>query len=89
MSDQAQPRGQSSGTVGPRARARSGDPKGAGDRKSSALLTFDAVAQHCAVSVWTVRGWVDAGKLPVLRLPGRLVRVEPEALARFLERCQG
>jgi excisionase family DNA binding protein len=82
------PRGQSQGTVAPRSRARSSDPDGARDRKSCGLLTLQAVAEHCAVSVWTVRGWVDAGKLPVLRLPGRLVRVQPEALARFLEACQ-
>jgi hypothetical protein len=30
---------------------------------------------------------VDAGKLEVVRLPGRLVRVRPETLAAFLERC--
>jgi excisionase family DNA binding protein len=81
-------RGQSPGTVAPQARAKSGDPAGARDRKSSALLTLDAVAEHCAVSVWTVRGWVDAGKLPVLRLPGRLVRVEAEALEKFLGCCR-
>jgi excisionase family DNA binding protein len=66
----------------------SGDSSGTPDRKSSApsrLLTLQAVAEHCAASVWTVRAWVDAGKLPVVRLPGRLVRVRPEALERFLE----
>jgi excisionase family DNA binding protein len=68
----------------------SGGPHGTGEAKSGApsrLLTFQDVADHCAVSVWTVRAWVDAGKLEVVRLPGRLVRVRPETLAAFLERC--
>jgi excisionase family DNA binding protein len=66
----------------------SGDSAGATDKKSSApsrLLTLQVVAEHCAVSVWTVRAWVDAGKLPVVRLPGRLIRVRPAALERFLD----
>jgi excisionase family DNA binding protein len=65
-----------------------GDPKGAKDGQSSALLTLADVAKHCSVSVWTARAWVDAGKLPVLRLPGRLVRVRPADLDRFLEGCR-
>ena len=72
-------------------RVKSGDSARATDRKSSTpsrLMTFTAVAEHCAVSVWTVRAWVDAGKLPVIRLPGRLVRIRPEDLAAFLEGCR-
>jgi excisionase family DNA binding protein len=85
------PAGQSPGTVAPRSRENSGDSERARDNKSSApgpLLTFQAVAAHCSVSVWTVRAWVDAGKLPVLRLPGRLVRIRPADLAAFLEACR-
>jgi excisionase family DNA binding protein len=52
------------------------------------LLTLQDCAKVCACSVWTVRGWVDAGKLPVLRL-GRLVRVRPADLEAFLSRCAG
>jgi len=37
------------------------------------------------VSYWTARGWVEMGKLPALRLPGRLVRIRPADLAHFLE----
>lgn len=79
--------GHGQGTVVPRARMKSGDSKRAADRQSSALLTLQGVAAHCAVSVWTVRAWIDAGKLPVVRLPGRLVRVRPADLERFLEAC--
>jgi excisionase family DNA binding protein len=76
----------------------SGDPKGAADRKSSAprkpkvaprkpgdLMTIQDVADHTRASYWTVRTWIDLGKLPVLRLPGRLLRIRPAALERFLE----
>jgi len=59
--------------------------------KSSApgrLLTLQDVAEQCACSYWTVREWVNAGKLRVLRLPGRLVRVAPAELDAFLERCR-
>ena len=84
------PPGHGGGAVTPRTRKKSGDPHGEGETKSGAsgrLLTFQDVADHCAVSIWTVRAWVDAGKLEVVRLPGRLVRVRPETLAAFLERC--
>jgi excisionase family DNA binding protein len=84
------PPGHSAGPVTPRASKKSGDPHGKGEAKSGApsrLLTFQDVAAHCAVSVWTVRAWVDTGKLEVVRLPGRLVRIRPETLSAFLERC--
>jgi len=81
--------GQSKGTVASTDRANTGDPKGAADQKSSApgrLLTIQNVANHCQVSYWTARGWIESGKLPVLRLPGRLIRIRPSALEAFLER---
>jgi excisionase family DNA binding protein len=89
--------GQSEGTVPPRARMNGGDPKGAKDEKSSApkkpraprkpgdLMTIQDVADHTRASYWTARGWIESGKLPALRLPGRLIRVRPSALERFLE----
>ena len=83
--------GQSPGTVAAQARVNGSDSRGARDMKSSAsarLLTLQDVAERCACSYWTVREWVDAGKLRVLRLPGRLVRVEPSELDAFLQRCR-
>ena len=83
--------GQSQGTVPARTRARTGDAAGAMDTKSSGLdrlLTLKDVATFCQVSYWTARGWVESGKLPVVRLPGRLVRVRPDVLAAFLEQCR-
>jgi len=80
--------GQSEGKVTSRARMNGGDSKGAGDGKSSApagLMTIQDVADYTKVSYWTVRTWVEHGKLPVLRLPGRLIRIRPAALERFLE----
>jgi len=53
------------------------------------LLTIQDVADYTQASYWTVRGWIESGKLPVLRLPGRLIRIRREALERFLEiECQ-
>jgi excisionase family DNA binding protein len=81
------PAGQSQGTVTPRTRKNGGDSQGAADRKSSApsaLLTIRDVAALTQVSYWTARGWIESGKLPVLRLPGRLIRIRPSALERFL-----
>jgi len=50
------------------------------------LLTLRQAADYLAVSYWTVRSWADAGKLPVVRLPGdgRLVRVERAELERLI-----
>jgi len=51
-----------------------------------ALLTLKQAAEYLAISYWTVRSWVDAGKLPAVRLPGdgRLVRVERAELERLI-----
>jgi len=82
----------SQGTVASQSRVNSGGSRSAQDRKSrapGALLTLQAVAERCDVSVWTVRHWVDIGQLEVVRLPGRLVGVRPEFLDAFLARCSG
>jgi len=56
-----------------------------------ALLTLKAAAAHLSVSYWTVRAWVDAGKLPAVRLPGdgRLVRVERVEVERLIAASRG
>ena len=55
---------------------------------TAALLTLQVAAERCAVSIWTVRAWVDSGRLKVIRLPGRLVRIDPADLDRFIEACR-
>ena len=76
--------GQSQGTVTRRSRKNGGDSQGVEHWKSRALLTIRDVAALTQVSYWTARGWIESGKLPVLRLPGRLIRIRPSALERFL-----
>jgi len=49
------------------------------------LLTAAQVAEQLSVSVRTVRDWMNRGKLPVVRLPGRPVRVRAVDLARFID----
>jgi excisionase family DNA binding protein len=71
-----------------RSRVNRGDSGGAVHAHSPALLTIPDVASHTKVSPWTVRTWIDSGKLPVLRLPGRLVRIDPAELQRFLDPCR-
>jgi excisionase family DNA binding protein len=52
------------------------------------LLTVDDAAAHAKVSTKTVRRWIEAEDLPALHL-GKLLRIRPEDLARFLERRRG
>jgi excisionase family DNA binding protein len=56
----------------------------------SSLMTLKEAAADLSVSYWTVRGWVDAGKLPAVRLPGdgRLVRVERAEVNRLIAACR-
>ena len=44
-------------------------------------------ADYLSVSYWTIRTWVDNGKLRAVRLPGdgRLVRIEVDELDRLIE----
>ncbi|MFQ5946731.1 MAG: excisionase family DNA-binding protein [Anaerolineae bacterium] len=57
---------------------------------SPRLMTMREAAQYLAVSYWTVRTWVENGKLPAVRLPGggKLLRIEVEELDRLVERCR-
>ena len=55
--------------------------------EATPLLSTKAVAEHCGVSYWTARTWIESGKLKCLRLPGRLIRVRLADLQSFLEAC--
>lgn len=48
------------------------------------LLTADQVAARLNVSVRTVRAWVAAGRLPVVRLGRRCVRIELHEVERLV-----
>ncbi|MBI3028907.1 MAG: excisionase family DNA-binding protein [Candidatus Rokubacteria bacterium] len=37
-------------------------------------------AEYLAVSYWTVRGWVESGKLSAVRLGERPIRIEGQIL---------
>ena len=51
------------------------------------LLTVEAVAEHCAVSVKTVRRWIEDGTLPIHRF-GRAIRISESDLAALIRRCR-
>ena len=53
------------------------------------LLTIRDVADRLRVSERTVRRWIANGDLAVLRpgASGRLVRIDPDDLSRFLHRA--
>ncbi len=79
------------GVVEPRAASRAA--RHTLDRESSvlpALLTMKQAGTYAAVSYWTIRAWVDAGKLAIVRLPGdgRLVRIERTELERLIAACR-
>ncbi len=78
--------GQGEGQDAPYVRANTSRIRRAQDRTSSALLTMHEAASYLAVSYWTVRSWVENGRLASLRLPGdgRLVRVERSELDRLI-----
>lgn len=51
---------------------------------SAALLTKEAVAEICGVSVGTVRRWLDEGRIGYVKL-GRLIRFPKTSVEAFLE----
>lgn len=61
------------------------DRQSIADSLGGRLVGLAAVAEHCGVSLWTVRDWVATGKLPVVKLSARAFRTRPADLARFLE----
>jgi len=48
------------------------------------LLTAAEVAEILRISLRSVRRLIKDGKLPIVRI-GRLVRIQPEALAAFID----
>jgi excisionase family DNA binding protein len=48
------------------------------------LLTVDEVAAQLRVNPQTVRNWIDAGKLPAVRVGDRRVRIHRPALDEFV-----
>jgi excisionase family DNA binding protein len=49
-----------------------------------ALATAAEVAELCRVDAATVRRWIDAGKLPAIRLPGGNLRIRRSDVDAFL-----
>jgi excisionase family DNA binding protein len=49
------------------------------------FLTVAEVAALLKINQQTVRNWIDAGKLPAVRVGARRVRVTRSDLERFLE----
>jgi two-component system, OmpR family, response regulator VicR len=46
-------------------------------------LTTGDVARRCQVTVGTVKNWIEAGRLPAFRTPGRHFRIASDAFDRF------
>lgn len=49
------------------------------------LLTLSQVVRRLGVSGRTLRGWVAGGRICVVRLTRRTIRVEEEELLRFIQ----
>ena len=50
------------------------------------FLTVAEIAELLKLNQQTVRNWIDAGKLPAIRVGERRVRIRRSDLVRFLER---
>ncbi len=61
-----------------------------GSVRPARLVTMRQAAEYLAVSYWTIRHWVDTGKLRAVRLPGdgRLLRIELDELDRLIAECR-
>ncbi len=61
-----------------------------GSVRPARLVTMRQAAEYLAVSYWTIRHWVDTGKLRAVRLPGdgRLLRIEIDELDRLIAECR-
>lgn len=54
------------------------------DTHSAALLTVRDAAQRLAIAERTARAWIATGRLPVVRLARRCVRVPTEAVEQLV-----
>ena len=52
------------------------------------LLDIKEVSERLSIKQSTLRAWIFAGKLPVVRL-GRLVRIRESALADWVKAAEG
>jgi excisionase family DNA binding protein len=52
------------------------------------LLDIREISQRLSIKESTLRSWIFAGKLPVIRL-GRLVRIKESALADWVKSQEG
>ena len=61
-----------------------------GSVRPARLVTMRQAAEYLAVSYWTIRHWVESGKLCAVRLPGdgRLLRIELDELDRLIAECR-
>lgn len=55
------------------------------DRPSPRFLTTGEVADHCQVSLPTVKHWIRRGRLRAFKTPGGHTRIELEEFQRFLQ----
>lgn len=62
--------------------------KKAKNKKSSTQLTTQTAAEHCQVSIPTLKRWIHAGSLAAFRTPGGHYRIDLGEFQRFL-RSQG
>ncbi len=87
------PSGPGVGTGVPQVVAKARHNTRAQHRESSVpprLLSLKQAADYLAVSYWTVRSWVETGKLLAVRLGPKLIRLEKDDLDRFVaERKEG
>jgi excisionase family DNA binding protein len=54
------------------------------------LLDINEVAEYLGVSHWTVRRWIEQGRLPVVQIGGKSapIRIRPESLQRVTSRWE-
>jgi excisionase family DNA binding protein len=50
------------------------------------FISVGFIAKGCGVSNTTVLRWINAGRLPALRLPGGHYRIEKKDFSEFLSR---